>query len=147
MIPLEDRQTLLALIDEAAAAGARLCAACELAGIHPRTVQRWRATEGLKVGDRRQMATRPTPRNKLSDKERAQILEIANQPEFAEVPPTRIVPTLADEGVYVASESTFYRVLRAAGQLKHRGGREHQSASGRHRPMRQRVRTSCGVGI
>ena len=121
MIPLEDRKALVALIDEATAAGARLSEACALAGIDPRTVQRWRAAKGLEVGDRRQTAARPAPRNRLSDEERAQILEIANQPEYAEVPPTRIVPTLADEGVYVASESTFYRVLRAADQVKYRG--------------------------
>ena len=118
---MEDRKALVALIDEATAAGARLSEACALAGIDPRTVQRWRAANGLEVGDRRAVAIRPEPRNKLSDEEREQILEIANQPEFAEVPPTRIVPTLADEGVYVASESTFYRVLHAADQVKHRG--------------------------
>lgn len=37
------------------------------------------------------------------------------------MPPSQIVPALADEGVYVASESSFYRVLRAAGQQHHRG--------------------------
>jgi putative transposase len=35
--------------------------------------------------------------------------------------PARIVPALADERSYLASESTFYRVLRADGQLHHRG--------------------------
>ena len=48
-------------------------------------------------------------------------LQIANSPGFAEPPPTRIVPMLADEGVYVASESSFSRVLRAHGQTRHRG--------------------------
>ena len=36
-------------------------------------------------------------------------------------PPARIVPMLADEGLYLASESTFSRVLRAHGQTVHRG--------------------------
>lgn len=46
---------------------------------------------------------------------------MANEPRFADMPPARIVPTLADEGVYVASESSFARVLRAHGQAEHRG--------------------------
>ncbi len=46
---------------------------------------------------------------------------MANEPRFAEVPPARIIPALADEGVYLASESSFYRVLRAHGQSGHQG--------------------------
>ena len=41
--------------------------------------------------------------------------------EFASLPPSRIVPRLADQGRYIASESSFYRVLRAEGQQHHRG--------------------------
>jgi transposase InsO family protein len=46
---------------------------------------------------------------------------VANEPRFAAVPPARIVPMLADDGVYLASESTFSRVLRDHGQTAHRG--------------------------
>ena len=49
------------------------------------------------------------------------MLAVANAPRFASVPPARIVPMLADEGIYLASESTFSRVLRAQGQTAHRG--------------------------
>jgi putative transposase len=35
---------------------------------------------------------------------------------FGSLPPSQIVPLLADEGRYLASESSFYRVLRQAGQ-------------------------------
>ncbi|WP_144326996.1 IS3 family transposase, partial [Tepidimonas aquatica] len=56
-----------------------------------------------------------------SQAERAEVLRIANEPRFADQPPARIVPALADEGRYVASESTFYRILRAQGQAAHRG--------------------------
>ncbi|MBK7848707.1 MAG: IS3 family transposase, partial [Zoogloea sp.] len=49
------------------------------------------------------------------------MLALANAPRFAAVPPARIVPMLADEGVYLASESTFSRILRAHGQSAHRG--------------------------
>ena len=64
---------------------------------------------------------RPLPSHALSAAERAELLRVANEPRFAAVPPARIVPMLADEGVYLASESSFSRVLRAQGQSAHRG--------------------------
>jgi len=63
----------------------------------------------------------PRPAHALTDEEREAILEIANEQRFAETPPARIVPMLADEGSYIASESSFHRVLRAAGQSGCRG--------------------------
>ena len=121
MIGLEDRQTMVRHIDTAHAAGARLRPACEVAGITVRTLQRWKAEDGLHVGDRRPLAERPTPAHALTEEERARVLAVANEPRFADQPPARIVPTLADEGVYIASESSFQRVLRAHGQTRHRG--------------------------
>ena len=61
------------------------------------------------------------PAHALTPQERQQLLAVANEPRFADMPPARIVPMLADEGVYLASESSFSRVLRAAGQSCHRG--------------------------
>ena len=58
--------------------------------------------------------SRPVPRNKLSETERTQVLALVNEPRFASLPPTQIVPKLADEGQYLASESSFYRLLREA---------------------------------
>ena len=57
----------------------------------------------------------------LSEAEQARIIEIANEPRFAETPPARMVPALADEGVHIASESSFHRVLRAHGRMNRRG--------------------------
>jgi putative transposase len=71
--------------------------------------------------DRRPEAVRPTPSHALSEAERARIVQLANEPRFASTPPARIVPALADEGVYVASEASFHRVLRAHGQMTRRG--------------------------
>ena len=71
--------------------------------------------------DRRKGSRRVAPANKLSEEERPQILEVANSPEFASQPPSQIVPTLADRGEYLASESTIYRVLKAEKQQHHRG--------------------------
>lgn len=121
MIGLEDRQVLARDIHTAHMAGARLKLACETAGIDPRTLQRWQAGEGLVSGDGRPQAVRPVPSHALSEAERTHLLAVANTPRFAAVPPARIVPMLADEGVYLASESTFGRVLKAHGQTAHRG--------------------------
>ena len=129
MIGLEDRQALAQDIDAAHAAGARLQPACEIAGIDVRTLQRWKAQEGLAAGDGRPQAVRPMPSHALSDAERAALLAVANEPRFAAVPPARIVPMLADEGVYLASESTFSRVLRDA--RADRPPRPRQGAQGR----------------
>ena len=121
MTRLEDRQTLVRDIAQAGAAGARLAPACALAGIHARTLQRWKIGNGAVCADRRPDADRRTPSHALSEAERARIIEVSNQPRFADAPPARIVPALADEGVYIASESSFHRVLRAHGQMHRRG--------------------------
>jgi len=121
MIGLEDRQCLSQDIQAAHSAGARLHLACEIAGIDVRTLQRWRAHEGLTAGDGRPQAVRPVPAHALSPAERAELLRVANEPRFAAVPPARIVPMLADEGVYLGSESSMRRVLRHEGQNTHRG--------------------------
>ena len=121
MTGLEDRQALARDIHTAQSAGARLKLACEIAGIELRTLQRWTSCDGVVRGDGRPQAVRPTPGHALSEAERAQVLAVANAPRFASVPPARIVPMLADEGLYLASESTFSRVLRAQGQTAHRG--------------------------
>ena len=121
MTRLEDRQILIRDIAQARVEGARLAPACALAGIDARTLQRWKAGEGLTQGDRRPDADHPVPSHALSEAERAQIVAVANEPRFADTPPARIVPALADEGIYIASESSFHRVLRAHGQMNRRG--------------------------
>lgn len=96
-------------IEEAVAAGARRARACAVVGLTLRTWQRWQH----RPEDGRPQAVRPTPANKLSDEEQAAVLAAANAPAFASLPPHQIVPRLADAGVYLASESTFYRLLKA----------------------------------
>jgi putative transposase len=143
MIGLEDRQALTRDIHTAHTAGARLKFACETAGIDVRTLQRWKACDGLVNGDGRPQAVRPTPGHALSEAERAHLLAVANEPRFAAVPPARIVPMLADEGIYLASESTFSRVLRAQGQTVHRG---HAKAPKPVRPPTTHIATApCQV--
>jgi putative transposase len=105
------------LIAEACLAGARKHKACELLGVTVRTLERWEKDGGLH--DKRKIVQR-TPVNKLTFEERNMILETANNADYRDLPPCKIVPLLADEGRYMASESTFYRILRAENQLTHR---------------------------
>ena len=121
MIGLEDRRSIAHAVDIAHLAGARLRLACATAGIDLRTLQRWKAADGLQRGDGRPLAIRTAPAHALTAHERAAVLALANAPRFAELPPARIVPMLADEGTYLASESTFQRLLQAEGQNAHRG--------------------------
>ena len=109
------------LIREAAASGCRLAPACAMLEISLRTYQRWLDDEASCVADRRKGSRRVAPANKLSMDERAQILAVVNSGEFASSPPSQIVPTLADRGQYLASESSMYRILREQAQQQHRG--------------------------
>jgi len=108
------------LIKETVDSGAREAAACKELGITQRTLQRWRSKRSP-IEDQRKHAKRPVPINKLSIEERQAIIETANQVEFKSLPPSQIVPRLADRGIYIASESTFYRVLNENSMQHHRG--------------------------
>ena len=131
MTSAPDRKEIVALVDEAMAAGARQAAACAELGLDARTLQRWTDPEGAVREDRRPLAERPVPASRLTEAERDRIVDTCNAPQFASLPPSQIVPKLADEGVYIASESSFYRVLRERGQ-NHRRGRARKP--GRSRP-------------
>jgi len=109
---------ILDLLDETVAAGAREHTACALVGLSPRALQRWRAAH---VGDDRRHGPKTRPPNQLTRRERQQVLATLNSPAFRDLSPKQIVPRLADQGTYLASESTMYRLLRAEGQLAHRG--------------------------
>ena len=108
----------LAHVDEALEKGVRLEAVCERLGVAPRTIQRWRKPA---TAEDRRCGPHTRPANRLSEVERRRILALANSEEFRDASPKQIVPRLADRGEYVASEASFYRVLRQEGQLAHRG--------------------------
>jgi len=112
---------VITLINEACASGANQAKASEIIGIAHRTYQRWCQGDEVQNDGRKDAAQDREPVNKLTDQERQTIIEIANRAEFAQMPPNQIVPNLADQGIYIASESTFYRVLRENKQLVHRG--------------------------
>lgn len=123
MIEPGDRQIALGLIKEAVDAGSTQKKACEVLELDERTVRRWkrqlRASEELK-DKRKQAASVRIPANKLTEQEKARIIEVCNQEEHRSSAPSQIVPRLADQGIYIASESSFYRVLHEANQLHHR---------------------------
>ncbi len=112
-----ERQTVLTLIAEACEQGARKAPACQLLGISVRSIQRWEKAETQR--DRRLDVDRE-PANKLSEEEYQHIREAVNDPVYAALPPSKIVPLLASEGRYIASESTFYRLMKAEKLLTHR---------------------------
>jgi len=96
MIPCSERAHILRWVEEAHSAGARLHNACQLLGLSVRTLQRWREADPVQGDGRTQRVHEP--RNKLSDAERAQVLAVANSAEFAPLPPSQIVPRLAERG-------------------------------------------------
>ena len=89
-------------------------------GISARTYERWHLY-GEVTEDKRATAERPEPSNKLTVEEYNSVLNILSMPQYADSPPSQVVPALADKGLYIASESTMYRILRAEKMQNHRG--------------------------
>jgi len=117
LISAQDKRETIDLIDESQLSGARLKPACELLGIDIRTLQRWRLDPTLE--DKR-CGPINGPANKLTTAERKNVLAIANSPEYRDQPPSQIVPLLADQGTYVCSEATMYRILHENDMVQHR---------------------------
>lgn len=120
MISSLERQEMIKLVEEATTNGAKAEPACEIMGISIRTFQRWNSNDEPLI-DKRRTCERKAPANKLTEAEKYKIIEIVNMPEYQDLPPSQIVPRLADKGEYIASESSFYRVLKENAQQHHRG--------------------------
>lgn len=103
---------ILAALSEAQAMGARLHAACGVIGITGRTIERWRGQPG---GDDRRCGPCYRPRNALTEAEEAHLLAVMTSARYGHLPPKQLVPRLADEGTYLASESTMYRLQKRVG--------------------------------
>ena len=142
LISASDRRQAIELINEARDSGARLELACAELQITARTYRRWIEGDEVK-SDGRPSAVRPAPHNRLSEAERERVLEVCHQPEFASLPPSQIVPRLADRGEYIASESSFYRILRAANEQHHRG--ESRAPRRQTPPTSHCARKACEV--
>ena len=128
MTSLIERQKLVSGVLQAVDAGASKTRACDVIELNIRTFQRW-YKDGEITADKRPITLRPEPTNKLSTGEREEVLDYCNCPDYASLPPNQIVPRLADQGLYIASESSFYRILKEANQLQHRGHSKPRKAS------------------
>lgn len=120
---------ILGLLEEAHGAGARYEKACEVLGLDPRTAQRWRAKG---VGEDGRAGPKGPPKNRLTGSERRKVLAVVNSEAYRDTSPNQIVPRLAEEGRYLCSEATMYRILRQEGQAQHRAA--WRPAEGRRRP-------------
>ncbi|WP_095976931.1 IS3 family transposase [Melittangium boletus] len=108
--PPDVRSQVRGLVEQAIIEGARQSSACRLLGLSSRTLQRWRHPAHARDG---RSQTRRAPANRLDEHERRLALELLRSPSFQGLSPRQIVPRLADQDRYLASESTLYRLLRA----------------------------------
>ena len=102
----------MAALADAQGAGARLAQASRVVGLSARTIERWRTRP---QGDDLRRGPRHRPNNALSTAEELQIINVLRSPRYAHLSPKQLVPQLADQGVYLASESTIYRLQRRLG--------------------------------
>lgn len=63
---------------------------------------------------------RPAPPNALSPEERSEVRSVLDSARFVDRAPVQVWATLLDEGVYLASPSTMYRVLREHDEVRER---------------------------
>ena len=63
---------------------------------------------------------RPTPARALSRAEREAALAVLDSPRFVDRAPAEVVATLLEEGVYLCSERTMYRLLSSRAQVRDR---------------------------
>lgn len=103
-------------MNEATTNGCRLKSACRDVGVDFKTMNRWRICSA----DRR-MGPASRPANKLTEIERDLIISVATSKPYQDLSPWQIVARLADEGIYIGSESSFYKILRERKLLEHRG--------------------------
>jgi len=121
MISIQEKEKAVFLIEEACEAGARQNKACLLLGITERTLQRWKGTPDKSIKKDQRQHCKTIPANKLLPEEKQEIIRICNSEKYMSLPPSQIVPALADQNIYIASESSFYRVLHENCQQQHRG--------------------------
>ena len=101
--------------------------ACELIGANRSTIQRRR--QPPKLGP---PAPRPAPPNKLTEPERQHILAVLRSAEYCDLAPAQVWARLLDDGIYLCSISTMYRLLAIAGENRER--RRQRTHPARKRP-------------
>jgi len=110
------------LLREGLRQGARVKAIAELIGLCTRTLRRLGiAFEAHGFSQDRRKGSVRVVGHRFSEEERQQVLTVVNDSRFADLTHAQIVAILAEERVYVGSESTIYRIMRQEGLLNHRG--------------------------
>ncbi len=87
--------------------------ACQAVGRPRGSHYRWHRTSPPPPKPER--VASPQPRA-LSEVERKEVLRVLHDPKHVDEAPATVYAKLLDEGVYLASTSTMYRVLRAEGE-------------------------------
>ena len=121
------RKEILSLVKQAHTDGAPMYKIAPIIGCSTKTLKRW----STKAQDARTQRQNFEPANKLSQEEREHLISVANNEKYKNLSAHQIVPKLADIGIYLASESTFYRVLKEHNQLTHR---HKQKVATKHKP-------------
>lgn len=114
---VEDRRSCMELVKQAKASGAGRRASCQVLEVSLRTLERWEKEP--EKGDQRRGPDSVTA-HALSEEEKQAIVGVCNSSAYRDLSPWQIVAQLADEGCYLGSESSFYRVLKQKGLLSHR---------------------------
>jgi len=91
--------------------------ACRALGASPATIYRRRRPPAARPG-----RARPRPARALGEAERAAVLEALRSERFVDASPAAVWATLLDEGRYLCSERTMYRLLEASGSSRERRG-------------------------
>jgi len=112
------RNEILELVDEGLESKVSMRKITPIIGFSSRTIKRWRDNQNIE--DKRTTHSNHNPSNRLSQEEKDALVSTANNEDYKNLSPHQIVPKLADKGIYMASESTFYRVLKENKQLVHR---------------------------
>jgi len=116
-VSLEDRRSCMELVKQAKVAGAGRAASCEILDVSLRTLERWEKDPDQ--GDQRR-GPDTVCGHALSEKEKQSIVAVCNSSIYRDLSPWQIVAQLADQGRYLGSQSSFYRVLKQNDQLSHR---------------------------
>jgi len=135
LIEAENRSQLMDLLQEVLNTGASIKTVANLFGICSRTLKRWDIAinaHGFSV-DSRNGSLRHVV-HKFTPEERNKVIETVNDLRFADLTPAQIVAILAEERIYVGSESSFYRIIREEGLLRQRD-RARQPREPRPIPM------------
>lgn len=114
---MEIRKEIIENVENSLHEQVRLSTICQYIGISERTYERWKKENGLL--DKRKGSAKHVV-NKLSEQQRDEVVKTCCNEEYRDLNPCEIVPILAENGIYMASESTIYRIFKERGLNKSR---------------------------